>query len=638
MFRKLWNDRGGNYALLTAVAITPLMGSLALGVDYAFMSQQRQDVLNALDAAGIATARYISGGGGGDAAKQYAQDFFAANLNSADASKAILTVVLPADNAGGGTLKLSAKTTYEPYFLGAFTSLLGGGSSETELAFNAVSEVRLKNTLEVALVLDNSGSMDYLGSGSGKKRMVLLKEAAKQLVDTIAAEGAQMKKVSKPVQFAVVPFAASVNVGAANKTAAWMDQDGLSPIHHENFDWSTMPTNRKVTKSGGVYYKMGSGWGAAENQKVTRFTMFDDLQRITGYDNVLVGTTVKWVCTSWYYSSCSYQTVPVYDSVPSYGPYASWQGCVEARPHPYNISDAPPVSSTPATLFVPMFAPDETDRRDSYNRRAENDWWDDLTSSTDSAYRQKYMLKYFEPAAYGTSLAASGRGPNASCTTKAITPLSDVTTHSGKTAVTDAIDAMTSNGATNVPEGMAWGWRAVSSGAPFTEGRLDSENGNDKVVIVLTDGQNTYYTPGSLGYNDLASNRSIYSSYGYSGKGYNGTSTTRLFMGTSPAVGKSDYSNGNYTDALNEQFAALCDNAKSNRIIVMTVSLDLSWTKTEEKAQIEALKTCASESRYRKDPSDPSKPAKLYWNATGSNLADKFKEISEELSNLRIVG
>ena len=30
--------------------------------------------------------------------------------------------------------------------------------------------------------------------------------------------------------------------------------------------------------------------------------------------------------------------------------------------------------------------------------------------------------------------------------------------------------------------------------------------------------------------------------------------------------------------------------------------------------------------------------AKLYFNATGSNLSQKFKEIADELSNLRIVG
>jgi hypothetical protein len=110
-----------------------------------------------------------------------------------------------------------------------------------------------------------------------------------------------------------------------------------------------------------------------------------------------------------------------------------------------------------------------------------------------------------------------------------------------------------------------------------------------------------------------------------------------MFHNTSSAVNKTDYSNANYTKALNEQFATLCSNAKSADILVVTVSLDLNSADPTEKAQMDALKTCSSDSRFRKDATDPSKPAKLYWNATGSNLAEKFKEIADELSNLRIV-
>lgn len=636
MIRKFARDVRGNYMVLTAAAIVPIMGALALAVDYAEMSRQRQEVLNALDAAGIATARYIAQGATDTQAKTYAEDFFEANLSSVSPSNAKLTIVLPKENTGGGTLKMSAQMKYSPYFFPTFAALLGNTDSNEKLDFNAVSEVRLKNTLEVALVLDNSGSMDYTGTGSGKKRLVLLKDAAKQLVTTIAAEGEQMKQIAKPVQFGVVPFAASVNVGSSYKTASWMDTDGISPIHHENFDWSTMTGNKKVQLSGGVYYKKGSDWGAQENQKVTRFTLFDDIQRITGYTSVKTGTEYKCVRKNWWGGCSQYGYVDVYEDQPVYGSYASWQGCVEARPYPYNVSDTTPSSSTPATMFVPMFAPDETDNKDSSNRRAENNWWDDVTNSSNNTTRQSYMPKYFSVAAYGTSAAGSGEGPNASCTTTAITSLTDVTTTDGKKIVTDAIDAMAANGATNVPEGMAWGWRVVSSGAPFTEGRAESERGNDKVVIVLTDGANTYYTPSSLGYNDLAGNKSIYSSYGYTGKGYNGTSTTRLFMNTSNSISKTDYSNSNYTAALNEQFTALCDNAKAAGIIVMTVSLDLSTSNTTEKAQIDALKACSSDSRFRKG--SDGKPAKLYWNATGSSLSNDFKEIADELSNLRIVG
>ena len=82
-------------------------------------------------------------------------------------------------------------------------------------------------------------------------------------------------------------------------------------------------------------------------------------------------------------------------------------------------------------------------------------------------------------------------------------------------AVKAAIDAMAPDGTTNVPEGMAWGWRVVSQRRALHRGRPETEKGNDKVVIVLTDGANTYYTPGWLRH---AGNKSTYSSYGYTGQ------------------------------------------------------------------------------------------------------------------------
>ena len=141
---------------------------------------------------------------------------------------------------------------------------------------------------------------------------------------------------------------------------------------------------------------------------------------------------------------------------------------------------------------------------------------------------------------------------------------------------------MSPNGATNVPEGMAWGWRVLSSGAPFTEGRPETEKGNDKVVIVLTDGANTYYTPASLGCSDYAGNKSTYSAYGYAGQCDRRAIRPRA-SSRAPSVSTTDYSNDNYTKAMNEQFATLCDNAKAAKLIVMTVSLDLRTTNTAEK-------------------------------------------------------
>ena len=655
MFRRFLADISGNYAIAFVAAMVPISGALAMAVDYAEMNRQRQATLNALDAAGIATARHVVSGASDEALIAYANDFFEANLGPVDPADTTLAVELPSTETGGGTLKLSATLDYEPAFLPVFVDLLkgtDGGDSQT-ISFSAETEIRLKNTLEVALVLDNSGSMDYLGSGSGQKRMTLLKAAAKQLVDTLADQANMIKQINEPVRFGLVPFAASVNVGPANAGAAWMDTLGLSPIHHENFDWTALDEPGKgALKVNGVWVKDGAAWGADEGAVLSRFSLYNDMKKVDSREWVSTGR--EWVCTRHRRNgTCregEWRDTGYYDE--TIGNYASWQGCVEARPHPYNVTDAAANAGVgedgvgfgdPATLFVPMFAPDEpgdrwataTDPDPDYFDAA-NNWWND-GSEGGGTTRLRNMKKYFEVRPYGAS-TSQGTGPNYSCTTNPITPLIDVSTETGRNAVKAAIDAMAANGGTNVPEGLAWGWRVVSGAAPFAEGRPDGEKGNDKVVIVLTDGENTYYTPGSLGFADPAGAKSIYSSYGYMNPTYGTTGLARLFLGTSADVGKYDYSNGNYTKALNEQMADVCANAKAAGLLVMTVSLDLDTADWGENKAIEALRECASESRFRNDPDDPSKPAKLYWNATGGNLAEKFKEIADELSNLRIVG
>lgn len=626
MIREFFKDKSGNYALMTVITLVPLMGALALGVDYTDLSRQRQDTLNALDAADVATARRIAEGATDEQAIAYANTFFQANLSHVDSKDAALTVLLPNANTGGGTLKLCANMTFKPYFLPVAYWMLGKGTGSTDIKFNACSEVRLKNTLEVALVLDNSGSMQELGKNSSKVRFDLLKDAAKQLVDQLSAQAQQMKQIEKPVQFSLVPFAASVNVGPANADAAWMDTTGISPIHHENFDWTTLSSSRNpnkyAEKVGGIWYARGSAWDVAQKDKpLTRFSLYKEMQRVSKVN-----------------SNGTY----TYDSI------ASWGGCVEARPSPYDVDDTTPSTGTPATLFVPMFAPDETDKTDN-NKPANNNWHLDVTSSSDNAARQRYMPKYFTPGTSVTQAFGMNEGPNTSCSTTPITPLTDVSKQEGLDTVKGAIDAMQDSGATNVPEGMAWGWRTLSSAAPFTGGRSELGKGNDKVLIVLTDGANTYYTPDSVqaqpysgtyyrsGGNDLAGSKAIYSALGYL-KPYNsGYSYGRMFLGTSSNVSKSTFTNANYTKAMKEHFATLCANAKANNLIVMTIALDLDPNKADDVTQMNALKACSSDSRFRKDPTDPSKPAKLFWNSTGATLSDDFKEIGNELSNLRIV-
>jgi len=643
MIRRFLRDTAGNFAIAVAIGLVPIMGGVALAVDYGELSRQKHAAVSALDAAGIAAARHIAAGKSREEVLRYTEDFFNANLGPVAPKNAKLNIALPTAEAGGGTLRLTAELTYHPYFLPAFRALIHEPGGD-EISYSAAAEIRLKNTLEVSLVLDNSGSMDYLGSGSGQKRMALLKTAAKQLVGTLALQAEQMKQIEKPVQFAVVPFAASVNVGPHNDAAPWIDTLGLSPVHHENFDWTTLTDPAKTAqKIAGVWRKSGSGWDEAEGEALTRFSLYRDMTRVDEREWVATGT--EWVCKKYKKNgTCETRVLQEtgYHVDTGWGPYASWQGCVEARPHPYNISDAPASAIDPASLFVPMFAPDEPGDRWATDANpnptagnAANSWWNDYAASNAGGQTKlRNAAKYFEIRPYAAT-SPQGAGPNYSCTTTPITPLTDVSTEEGLATITAAIDAMQSNGATNVPEGLAWGWRTVSSAEPFTGGRPETERGNDKVVIVLTDGENTYYTPSSLGFTDAASTKSTYSAHGYLQPGYNGTGIGRLFEGTTL---NGVYSNANYTSAMNQHMASLCGNAKEAGVIIMAVALDLNTANTAQAATIEALRACASDSRFRKDPSDASKPARLFWNATGATLSDNFKEIADELSNLRIVG
>ncbi len=647
LVRRFLRDRAGNFAMALAVALTPIMGGLALALDFAEMNRQKQATLNALDAAGIAAARHLVSGADGAAVQAYAHAFFEANLGPVDPGDTELHLALPNNEAGGGTLRLSAELTYRPYLLPVFSELLDPSSqADGEVTFNARTEIRLKNTLEVALVLDNSGSMDYLGTGSGQKRMTLLKAAAKQLADTMSLQSQHVRQVEKPVQFALVPFAGSVNIGPQNAGAPWMDTLGLSPVHHENFDWTTLDEpDRRAERIDGVWRKAGTGWGTQEGDVLTRFSLYRDMRKVESREWVSTGR--EFVCTEHRDNGTCKEGEwrnGYYEN--TIGPYASWQGCVEARPYPYNANAMAPIhngAGDPATLFVPMFGPDEPGDRWATEDKpypsgygAANNWWNDFSDSGSGQARQRNMAKYYELRPYGAQ-SPQGAGPNYSCTTRPVTPLTDISTEAGLASIKSAIDAMQANGATNVPEGMVWGWHMLDGIEPFAEARPMSERGNDKVVIVLTDGENTYYTPGSLGYQDPAGNRSTYSAHGYVQPGYDGGTVGRLLDGTGAGVGKYDFSNSNYTRAMNDHFATLCGNAKSSGIIVMTIALDLDEDDYGQAAAIEALRQCASDSRFRSDAQDPSRPAKLFWNATGASLSKDFEEIADELSNLRIV-
>ena len=117
---------------------------------------------------------------------------------------------------------------------------------------------------------------------------------------------------------------------------------------------------------------------------------------------------------------------------------------MQQRGLPYNVKTRCSTTTSPATLFVPMFAPDETDNTFTAMGAPDN-WWNDVTESR-GADAPKVHAEIFHGGPNGTSAASGDEGPNASCTTKPITTLTDVSVTAGKTAIKTAIDAMSPAG------------------------------------------------------------------------------------------------------------------------------------------------------------------------------------------------
>lgn len=616
-------------------AVAPLLvGAMTLAIDYSNLTLQKSALQNSLDASCFAAALDYVNGASEANVRTRAQNFFVANLGRIDPASAKLETALPAP--GETDLKCKASLDYKPYFFPMLLKLVNSSKTDgTVIKVDGISEaaVRLKNTVEIALVLDNSGSMDFRGAGSSKKRIDLLKDASKKLVATLSDNARKVVKLEDPIKFSIVPFAGSVNVGSANEGQDWMDTYGISPVHHENFDWSTDsddPTKMVKKDLFGVYRKVGFGWGLSQGEVVSRFTLFNDMKKAKRE----IRSTTEQVCVQWNSRGCKkYKTVTTSETY-DYPPfqYASWQGCVESRPWPYNVTDEFASSSNPETLFVPMFAPDEPDTGGAYNN-----WWDDTYNASGNVRQKKAMKYYRTQYASDDDTAAYATGPNQSCTTAAITPLTKTETSTGENTIKNAIDMMQPLGATNVTEGVAWGMRTLSSQAPFTEGKPEINRANEKFMIVLTDGANTYYTPKSLGWSDPANNGSIYGSYGYTKEKALNASKTRLFQGTSSPVSGNDYSNGNYSEAMIQHTRSACENAKADGITIFTVALDLDYNPNSTSSpgadakMAQALKACASPSRL-------DSKRQLFWNTRGGELDDTFKAIGEEISNLRLVG
>jgi hypothetical protein len=156
---------------------------------------------------------------------------------------------------------------------------------------------------------------------------------------------------------------------------------------------------------------------------------------------------------------------------------------------------------------------------------------------------------------------------------------------------------MKADGMTNIHAGVMWGWRLLSPGAPFTQGRAYSEPDNRKIMVVMTDGENTYTS-----YNNM--NKSMYGAFGYISKNHLGTTST---------------SNGTVVDKMDGRTEEACTNAKAAGITIYTVAFQVSSTSTKN-----MLIRCASQ------------PSMAYQSGSNAELVETFGSIARDITLLRL--
>ncbi|WP_417467526.1 pilus assembly protein TadG-related protein [Maricaulis sp.] len=480
-------DTRGNVALMFSLLLLPLMVLTGGSVDLNQALNARTRLAQALDAAALAVGVQTSLSEA--EAAEFALGFITANYPAGEIGE-IGEVHVALDTANDVvTVGAEARVTTHVLNLIGINAITVHWESEVQ---------RARRRLELAMVLDNTGSM-------GGSKISSLRSAARLLTD-ILFEGADPDRL----KIGLVPFASTVNVGTGYARAWWLDPTALSPLHSENF----------------------------------------------------IPAANRW---------------DVFDSISN----RSWIGCVEARAIPHDVEDTPPDNAAPETLFLPYFAPDESNYG-SYP----NSYMSDQMSGPDQRARMRNTPKYA-----GASVS-SGDGPGWGCTARAITPLTG-----SQTSINAGIADMIASGTTNIPIGISWGIRVLSPGEPFTQGVAWDEEDTIKAMVVLTDGENYLNGRGNSNYSD-------YSGYGYMRDGRLGITTS---------------SDSAIRNALDDRTAAACDHAKALGIRVYTITFQVNSSSTRNMMQ-----ACATH------------PGLYFDSPSADALRDAFEMIAGDLSNLRL--
>lgn len=586
--------------MISAMAAVPIAIGVGASIDLVDSYRQKERLQAATDAAALAGARTIMKGGSKDTAEAAARAYLSANLGTLSAGYAIESIQVDVTK---GTVRLQTKTFDRVQFAGLL------GKQQVELRANALVK-GAGTSLEIALVLDNSGSMD---TGT---RIEDLRAAATSFVTVMDADAYAREKVS----ISIVPFSSAVNVGTNNANAEWIDK-GTAPIHAEWLNTrgdSSAPAAKRQT----IRALLKSAWawnGCVETrERGSQNLDITDVAPSTGDPKTLFTPMFAPDEPDTLISGENYRNNYLRDDRPTSserlndctkssgsGSNTKWACKVETCSASSGVLSCSNTSSRSRTVTASTNPGNNGGTTTYLNLQCATS----IANNNTLRGQQDRTCKY-KGGGWPTNISTAENGPSYMCDSAPILPLTKLST--GKTTLTSKIAGLQPLGGTNILEGFMWGWRSLSAAAPFTEGRVDGTSDNRKILVVMTDGQNTLYDTRS----GETLNMTQYSTYGMG-------STGRLMTPTAHYLPNQDWEHKQMMAALDGRMAQACTNAKNAGYIVYTVILtsgsDIDWT-----APKKLMSDCASSTD------------RAYAPASSAELKPVFESIAKSIRRIHL--
>lgn len=462
LFRKLRADRRG--AILPMAAVTALVMFMLTGlaVDVALIMSAKNRIRRAMDAAGIAIATNFRDNPSAtqEQVEAFTVKWVASNYPQYKIGEFFDLKVTWAD----GVADLEAKVRVDTIFM----DVIGATEIDADVDVQVVSETR---GIEVVIAADNSGTLNGT-------EMLWLRASIVRFLDVLFTNAPNASQV----KVGIVPFVAAVNVKHPAEFAA----NWINPINPEDvlyMDDETTSLAPEVPYHGEYY--------------------------------------IPRVSHAYLYKLAATGALkPHWHSV--------WKGCVEARAISYDgeeldLTDVPPDPSKPKTLWVPYLWPDGPDIGGIVTTKDDgpslitsngslytdgvsvletaNNYLKDLVDiSFTWTQRLQSTAKWIDPLNVLDATKKDDQtppitsGPNKACPNYILPLTSDVAYLKNMVNNYKHLDFFL-DGGTNIPQGLVWAWRVLSSTPPFTNG-ADYTNSDgtenkkvDKIIILFTDGK-----------------------------------------------------------------------------------------------------------------------------------------------------